>query len=252
MKYCYLLTRSNRETQVVSPFTDPLQVSSWKEGEPLTVFSGSTATQDQKDEVHKTIFRQIDRGVDRWVQDTRYLPRLFLGGLVFLLTYFIFSLAVRDPIPMLDELLLATGASLLAVNLMSRRDKKSSVALKQRLELKNQASECTFEINEELKCLDDQLYEFSHVDPIDLAEQIALHRITIPCNLEQGVLADFREHLLTWIAHNSKGMNSLLKQFERIGSDEEKQEYFSSKLLKLSMNGTLDLPLFALATTLLK
>ena len=97
MKYCYLLSRSSKELLCISPFTDPLKVLDWQEDEALNVYSAATLTQNQRDVLHTTLYKEIDRGVDRWVQDTRYLPRLFLGGVVFLLTYFIFSLAVRDP-----------------------------------------------------------------------------------------------------------------------------------------------------------
>lgn len=134
MKYCYLLSRSSKELLCISPFTDPLKVLDWQEDEALNVYSAATLTQNQRDVLHTTLYKEIDRGVDRWVQDTRYLPRLFLGGVVFLLTYFIFSLAVRDPIPMIDELFIAAAATLIAVNVMSRRDRKvrspsSSVSL---------------------------------------------------------------------------------------------------------------------------
>ncbi len=252
MKYCYLLTLGSKETICISPFIDPVKVSSWEEEDPLQVFSASTVTQEQKDELHRTIYKEIDRGVDRWVQDTRYLPRLFLGGFVFLVAYFILSLAVRDPIPMIDELVIASIATLAAVHIMSRRDRKSSLALKQRLTLKNQAGACTFALDDELKTLEHHLYELSLSDPIDLAESIATGEISFPCDLQGKNLLHFKEQFLTWVSFKRKNMLSLVKQLEKIEGDSIRQETFSSRLLKLSMNGTLDLPLFALTVELSK
>ena len=252
MKNCYLLSRSSKELLCISPFSDPLKVLDWQERETLNVYSATTLTQDQRDVLHTTLYKEIDRGVDRWVQDTRYLPRLFLGGLVFLLTYFIFSLAVRDPIPMIDELLIAGAATLIAVNVMSRRDKKSSLALKQRLTLKNRVGEAVYDLDDELKCVENHLYELSQEDPIDLAENIAKGEITFPCFLKEGNLADFSHLYLTWVKYNRKQFLPLLSALERIDHDIARQNSFSARLLKLSMNGTLDLPLFALAYVLSK
>ncbi len=252
MKYCYLLTLASKETLYISPFTDPRAISSWEEGDPLKVYSGTTVTQEQRDEVHTTLYNQVDRGVDRWVQDTRYLPRLFIGGLVFLITYFIFSLAVRDPIPMVDELVIASVLTLISINVMIRRDRKSSLALKQRLILKNQVSECAFKLDDELKALENHLYELHHADPIELAEKIAAGDVSFPCDLRGGNLEYFRSQFLTWVAFKGKNMTSLLRQLEKIGDDKARQETFSGRLLRLSMNGSLDLALFALTVNLTK
>ncbi|MBN2859443.1 MAG: hypothetical protein JXK93_04160 [Sphaerochaetaceae bacterium] len=252
MKYCYLLSRSSKDLLCISPFSDPLKVLDWQEDEALTVYSATTLTQDEKDVLYTTLYKEIDRGVDRWVQDTRYLPRLFLGGLVFLLTYFIFSLAVRDPLPMIDELLIAGAATVIAVNVMSRRDRKSSLALKQRLTLKNRVGEAVYDLDDELKCVEHYLYELSQVDPIDLAESISQDEITFPCSLKEGNLVEFAHLYLTWVKYNRKQFLPLLRALERINHDSARQNSFSARLLKLSMNGTLDLPMFALAHVLSK
>ena len=252
MKYCYLLSRSSKELLCISPFTDPLKVLDWQEDEALNVYSAATLTQNQRDVLHTTLYKEIDRGVDRWVQDTRYLPRLFLGGVVFLLTYFIFSLAVRDPIPMIDELFIAAAATLIAVNVMSRRDRKSSLALKQRLTLKNRVGEAVYDLDDDLKCLENHLYELSQVDPIDLAESIAKGEIAFPCSLKEGNLEEFSRQYLIWVKYNRKQYLPLLQTLEKLDHDSSRQNSFSAKLLKLSMNGNLDLPMFALAHVLSK
>ena len=252
MRNCYLLSRSSRELLCISPFIEPAQVLDWQEGEDLTVLSAATLRQEQRDMLHTTLYREIDRGVDRWVQDTRYLPRLFLGGLVFLLTYFIFSLAVRDPLPMIDELLIAGAATVIAVKVMSSRDRKSPLALKQRLTLKNRVGEAIYTLDEELKCLENHLYELSHFDPLELAESISTGEVTFPCELREGALADFSEQFLRWVKVNRRQFLPLLQTLKRLEHDTARQNSFSARLLKLAMNGSLDLPLFALAQHLSK
>ncbi len=252
MKNCYLLSRSSRELLCISPFIEPAKVLDWQEGEELNVFSAATLTQGQRDVLHTTLYREIDRGVDRWVQDTRYLPRLFLGGLVFLVTYFIFSLAVRDPIPMIDELLIAGAATVIAVKVMSSRDRKSPLALKQRLTLKNRVGEALYTVDDELKCLENHLYELSHIDPLELAESISRGEVTFVCALTEGALVDFSDQFLSWVKVNRKQFLPLLQTVKHLEHDTARQNSFSARLLKLSMNSSLDLPLFALAYHLSK
>ena len=81
---------------------------------------------------------------------------------------------------MIDELFIAAAATLIAVNVMSRRDRKSSLALKQRLTLKNRVGEAVYDLDDDLKCLENHLYELSQVDPIDLAESIARVKSPFP------------------------------------------------------------------------
>ena len=151
MKSCYLVNLPNQDRLYVTPFVDPSTSATWDEHDQLSFFSASSPAKGQKDEALFTLYTQIDRGVDRWIQDVRYLPRLLIGGLIFLVSYFFFSLAVRDPVPMVDELVIATIITVFSLIVIARRDKNSSMSVKRRFELKQNASEVTFEIEEQLE-----------------------------------------------------------------------------------------------------
>ncbi len=82
------------------------------------------------------LFSQIDFAVDRWIQDKRYVPRLLFSALAFMVSYLFFSLVVRDPLPMIDELLISSGWAIVVWITLSRRDTRSILAQENRQRLK--------------------------------------------------------------------------------------------------------------------
>jgi hypothetical protein len=71
----------------------------WKEDEEVVLKSSGMLTKNQKDEVTYALYAAIDFSVDRWIQNKQYVPRLLICALIFTASYFLLSLAIRDPIP---------------------------------------------------------------------------------------------------------------------------------------------------------
>lgn len=253
MKSCYLINRGNNKSLFISAYGDYSSSRGWDENEDVCIYSGTTVTKDQKDFSLYTLYTDIDRGVDRWIQDVRYLPKLLIGGAIFLVTYFFFSLAVRDPIPVLDETIIALIVTTISVVALSRRDKKSDISLKKRFELKQRASESRYEIAPELNLIEQYLYDCAQFDTIELSEKIAKveGKNLPPLSLEisNDYMIPFKEQYLTYIKLNQKEIYSLYNRYLNVMKTEKGREAFSARLLKLGMNSLTDLPL--LATTIM-
>lgn len=87
-----------------------------------------------------TAFREelyggVDAAVNAWRADARFIPRFLLSAAVFLPAYFAFSYLIRDPIPVIDDMIYAAGVSFLVYTLLKRKDPTSEPAAKKRAAL---------------------------------------------------------------------------------------------------------------------
>jgi len=258
LKSCFILRNVHGSTLYLTPFQIAAGSGSWDPDEEIRWYSCSSLSAHEKDSALLTLYSQIDRGVDRWIQDKRYIPRLLLGAIAFLVTYFFFSLAVRDPIPMVDELILASLASFLVAMYLIRRDKKSALAMKRRMELKQNASRGSFELLDGLACYEEYLVDCAALDPIDLADRLAktggqeLPRLEIPTQNKGPWQADLALLLLDHVKLNEPHLQKRLRQVLDVQDNKTGDEALSARLLSLAMNGSLDLSMLALLVRISK
>ncbi len=90
------------------------------------------------------LYRLIEEGVKDWVSETRFIPRFLISSLVFLVAYFLFSFAIRDPIPVIDEIIIAIAAFVVTFILIGKRDMRSDLALKRRIALRTSVDRIVF------------------------------------------------------------------------------------------------------------
>ena len=258
MQSCFILRRTKGGSLYLTPFVDPKTSTSWSEDEDIRWHASTGLHTNEKDDALFTLYTQIDRGVDRWIQDARYLPRLLISALVFLVTYFFFSLAVRDPIPMIDELLISGALAAFTAVTLTRRDKKSEVAMKRRLVLKQQASRSDFSIEDGLSSYEEFLDTCSFIDTIDLAERLAmtgnsdLPTLTVPEERHGAWQEDFKRVLLRHVELSNKSLFAWYRRALEIHRGKRADEAFAARLVKLSMQGQIDLPLLSLLVVLTK
>jgi hypothetical protein len=258
MKSCFVLRRDRGASIYLTPFQSVNASGAWNEQEEITWFSSSALTTHEKDDALFSLYLQMDRGVDRWIQDARYLPRLLLSAGVFLVTYFFFSLAVRDPIPMFDELLIAGGAAVAFAVYLTKRDKKSEMAMKRRMELKQNASRSDFELLDSLTLYEDYLIKCTYLDSIELADRLALTgdadlpTLEIPEANAGPWQAEFADLLVENLRITRATEYKKYLQILEIRKNKKGDEAFSARLLKLAMAKSIDLPLLALATAITK
>jgi hypothetical protein len=258
MKCCYVLRRDRGTSIHLTPFQTINASDSWSEEEEITWFSSSALSTHEKDDALFSLYMQIDRGVDRWIQDARYLPRLLMSAGVFLVTYFFFSLAVRDPIPMVDELLLAGGASIAFAVYLTKRDKKSEMAMKRRMELKQNASRSDFELLDTLTVYEDYLTKCTYLDSIELADRLAMNGdadlpvLDIPEGSSGPWQAEFAELLVENLRITRGSDYKKYMEILEIRKNKKENEAFSARLLKLTLAKSIDLPLLALMIAISK
>jgi hypothetical protein len=103
------------------------------------------------------MYQLVERSVASWLTEARFIPKFLVSSAVFLVVYLLMSLVFRDPLPMVDELLIAFGASILTYILMGRRDRSSNVALKKRVEFRTKVDRIVFEEDPFVKKVEEAL-----------------------------------------------------------------------------------------------
>ncbi|HOV65125.1 MAG TPA: hypothetical protein PLG43_14730, partial [Spirochaetia bacterium] len=103
------------------------------------------------------LYKLTDEAVRLWIADKKFLLRFTISALAFLVTYLFFSLFIRDPLPMIDELVLGILAAIGCYSLLLKRDLTSSQAVKKRVELKNLIDAIVFTEDPFVRSVEDSL-----------------------------------------------------------------------------------------------
>jgi hypothetical protein len=81
------------------------------------------------------LYRMCETAVREWVFELRFIPRFLICAGVFLVAYFFASVVIRDPLPMIDEIVIGLGAATVSWFLIGRRFLSSRAAEEKRNDL---------------------------------------------------------------------------------------------------------------------
>jgi hypothetical protein len=251
---CYVLNRGKKPDIYLDPYLHQEKIDSWGSDEPVCLKSGGTLTKQQKDEASYSLYASIDFAVDRWIQDKQYIPRLLVSALVFLVMYFFLSLVIRDPIPMVDELVISSALTIGTWVFLARRDTRSSVALKRRYELKQRAGSPTLERDEGLLALEAFLEEVSNFDSLELCESLCLQgKVKLPVIAVEGDskwVEEISDLLQLQLKTYKKSLYKIFRRVEAVRNSKNTSSQLPARLFHLSMQQKLDLGLLSLVVAL--
>ena len=168
----YHLTRASGDPLFVHPFTSGGSTFQLLNASQVVGHYGQEPRVESLTMFRNQMYRRIEEDVRDWIAEKRFLPRFLFGAAVFLVTYLLLSLVVRDPIPMVDELLLALGASLGTYFLIGRRDLRSEEASKRRIALRNKVDGAVFTQNAFVKEVEESLQGYDNTSRAKLVERL--------------------------------------------------------------------------------
>ncbi len=251
---CYALLRKMGSNLYLSPYLKADQVSHLDPDTPVVIKSSGMLTKGQKDEASYALYSAIDFSVDRWIQDKQYIPRLLICAAIFMVTYFFLSLAIRDPIPLIDEVLISTALTIFCWITLAKRDTRSSIALQRRYELKGQAGSPDYQQQEGLFALEAFLQDIAGLDMQDVSDNLCLVEkkdFDLLAEDQRGPWAE--EFFSLLLLHLKVRQKSLYRMYKRVHSVREGQKpnlRLAQRLFHLSMQQKIDLPLLALVVVL--
>jgi hypothetical protein len=109
---------------VVHPFSDATPYTS-AEGNSIAGRYGVGEIPSHADPIRTELYAAMEKGARKYFLDKGYYLRLAMSAAVFVFVYLFLSIIVRDPVPLIDELLLGSLASA-AVFFASERKALSS------------------------------------------------------------------------------------------------------------------------------
>ncbi len=118
------------------------------------------------------LYNAVDTAVKSLVQDKRFIPNLLISAGVFLLVYFFMTFSMRDPLPMLDELLIAGGATAAVYLSRLKKDRTGPYAAGLRESLKAKIDSIQFREDEFVKEVEDVLHRYESVSSDHLLESM--------------------------------------------------------------------------------
>ncbi len=99
-----------------------------------------------------------ERALRRWNAEDRFLIRFLGASAVFVVAFLFLSIVVRDPVPLLDELLISLAVSIAAYFALVRRDLSSQRVERRRIEIRSAIDRTVFEESELVHRLEETLH----------------------------------------------------------------------------------------------
>ncbi len=100
------------------------------------------------------LYRIVENSVNNWIAESRFIPRFISSAVVFLVLYFFLSFAIRDPLPMIDEIAAGIGGAVIFYLFMGKRYKASAPASRLRGHYRGVVDRIVFQESDFVKALE--------------------------------------------------------------------------------------------------
>ncbi len=157
-KFIFHIHRKDGSSLLLHPLSPPAKVVEMLEKEPLEGRYGREPRVEALTGLRDELHRQVEQGVRHWMGDQRFVPKFLLASGAFVAAYLFFSIVVRDPLPVIDEIVLGLGAAVACFTILGRRDLASRQAAKKRLELRQVVDRIAFRESEFVKTVEEALH----------------------------------------------------------------------------------------------
>ncbi len=155
------------ERRLILAERDSLKFIEALDSEEARIYYGSPPVEEDREALNLELKVHIERGVNRWISDSRFLLHSLLAAGVFLVTYFFLSYVIRDPLPLVDEILGALVLAVLAWFRLNNQQYQSEKALRKKLELEQKSREITWEHSSLVQAVELYLEQLAQMNPED-------------------------------------------------------------------------------------
>ncbi len=152
--YIYHISDSRNLPVIIHPFDERQQLSSLDEKQQIEGRYGIDPEVEAMAMVRNLLYTQIDREVREWMAERRFFPRFLLAVGVFFVSFFFTAFVIRDPIPLLDELLVASAAAVASYFIVERKGQVSKPALEKKILLKKRVDKISFSPSDAVSSLE--------------------------------------------------------------------------------------------------
>jgi hypothetical protein len=146
----FILRRDSGNTEVLTPFT-PLELVEALEKNEVSGFFGSYPEMKEIDQVKGKLYIMGEEGSRLRLGEKTFYSRFGLSLLVFLGLFYLFTYLIPDPIPMVDEISLSLGGSILFSIWYRRKVERGSQMVQRRIDVKGYIDRIEFHESSLLK-----------------------------------------------------------------------------------------------------
>ncbi len=156
--YIFHLHRKDGSSLLLHPLFPPAKVVEILESSPLEGRYGREPRVEVLTGLRDELYRQVELGVRHWLDDLRFIPKFLIASGAFVAAYLFFSIVVRDPLPVIDEVVLGLLAAVASFVLIGRRDRASLRAAKKRQDLRQVVDRIAFRESPFVKTVEEALH----------------------------------------------------------------------------------------------
>lgn len=140
----YHLSRRDGTSLFLHPFRKPGSTLEVGQSTELRGRYGKEPRVESLTLLRNDLYQRIEQDVRNWINERRFIPRFLIASGAFLLVYLFLSLVIRDPLPILDEILIALGVGVFTFITAGKRFEQSRVAGDRRVTLRSKVDGVVF------------------------------------------------------------------------------------------------------------
>lgn len=193
--HIFHLYRQDGTSLFLHPFLDRQQVMERLDKEELQGLYGKEPRVESLTMFRNELYRIIEDEVRTWVSEARFIPRFLISAGIFVVAYFFLSFVVRDPLPLVDELAVSLGGSILAYILLGRRYMRSEGALKKRIALRSKVDNIHFVESDFVREIEEALHEKENTSTDSLVAAIEAGEVPALSDPDSPLAREFMRYL---------------------------------------------------------
>ncbi|HUV08976.1 MAG TPA: hypothetical protein VMX75_14685 [Spirochaetia bacterium] len=243
MVYIFYLFRKEGESLIIHPFASPEKLTYNLENSTILGRYGTEPRVEALTLLKNDFYRTIELFVRNWVFDVRFIPKFLISAAVFLVVYFFLSFVIRDPLPFVDEIVGSIVAAFVTYFLMGRRDIRSDMASRKRLDLRTAADRICFQESEFVMTLEKALHENESGDVEKVVQKILepAENAEMEASEKEEAKHFVRAYEVMYKLQNLKRDEKILKRY--LAKPEKKDSIQDIK--KWAASKKIDFPLYA-------
>jgi len=239
--------RKNGTSIFLYPFTRKQNLVEQLEKNEIIGVYGKEPRVESLTMLRNDLYRLVEQAVRDWTAERKFIPRFLISTGFFLVLYLFMSVVIRDPIPMIDELLIGMVGGVLLYIFLTKRDSDSKPATAMKVRLRTKVDEIVF--NEDDFVKDAELY-LQHCEDSSDMEQLLLNMMKDKNNemFDRCDKQKVRQFLSSIrLLYNEKEMKKHEKMLKKMSS-ERSVEGNQRKMLRWLSSRKVDPFLFAVYT----
>ena len=195
--YVFHIEHPSGEPLILHPFRTDEDIINKLDSVPVKGFYGKEPRVESITLLRTVLYKKIEIAVQNWLKEKRFLKKFLISSAIFLAAYLLFSLVMRDPLPMIDEMVLGLAAALGFYWFQTRRERNSEPALKKRVLLRGRIDAIHFEHNGRVEEIEAFIQEHGKIPRDEIGAYLCEHMLNEPEN-------EIEEQLKTYLSSDAK------------------------------------------------